>query len=357
METKADRPGQIVFFGSGETSSSGQRVFDFLFNQLQSPVRVAILETPAGFELNSPQVARRVGDFLQHRLQNHGPEITIVPARKLGTAHSPDDPDIAGLIPQSDVIFMGPGSPTYTVRQLRHSLAWQTMLACHASGVPLVLASAAAIAAGAYCLPVYEIYKAGEELHWRAGLDLLAPYGLSLAIVPHWNNEDGGTELDTSHCYMGQARFEPLFDLLPLHVTGVGIDEHTALVIDLAEEKGHVLGKGGVTVLRGSRAQTFKSGSTLAISELGPFSMPNPNPGVPAEILARVREERAHATVVAEPPSQVLSWVREREKARARSDWAKADALRERIGQRGWNILDTRQGPQLEPFYSDRDAR
>ena len=57
---------------------------------------------------------------------------------------------------------------------------------------------------------MYEIYKVGEDLGWKAGLNLLGPFGRSVAIVPHWNNHEGGEELDTSHSFMGQERFERL---------------------------------------------------------------------------------------------------------------------------------------------------
>jgi hypothetical protein len=159
----AERSGLVVLLGSGETLPSGRRVFDWLMRQLPVPVRVAILETPAGFELNSAQVAGRIGEFLRKHLQNYHPQVTIVPARKRGTPFSPDDPDIATLIPGASLMLLGPGSPTYAVRQLEQSLTWHTMVACHRLGATLVLSSAAAIAASAYALPVYEIYKVGED--------------------------------------------------------------------------------------------------------------------------------------------------------------------------------------------------
>ena len=71
-----------------------------------------------------------------------------------------------------------------------------------------VFASAGAIAIGRYTLPVYEIYKAGHDLHWQDGLDLFGPFGLNLAFVSHWNNGEGGADLDTSHCFMGKERFD-----------------------------------------------------------------------------------------------------------------------------------------------------
>jgi hypothetical protein len=347
----ADQPGRVVLFGSGETSASGRRIFDWLLSRLPSPVRLAILETPAGFELNSAQVAGRIGEFLCHHLQNYQPQVTVVPARKRGTPFSPDAPEVSALIPGADAIFLGPGSPTYAVRQLQDSLAWHTTIACHRLGSALVLASAAAIAASAYALPVYEIYKVGEDPHWRGGLDLLGPYGLSVVFVPHWNNQDGGDDLDTSRCYMGKARFDLLLDMLPSGVTVVGIDEHTALVMDLAAETCQIVGKDGVTQLRAGSAKRYRRGTTFAIGELGPFHRPDPESGLPAGVLARAREASLEVRrgPASEPSPEVLALVREREGARARRDWARADALRASIADLGWHVQDTPGGPQLEP--------
>ncbi|MDO9349282.1 MAG: hypothetical protein Q7T47_08340 [Anaerolineales bacterium] len=54
--------GPIALLGSGETSLSGGRIFESLAQNLPSPLRIVILETPAGFELNSSQVAGRVAE-------------------------------------------------------------------------------------------------------------------------------------------------------------------------------------------------------------------------------------------------------------------------------------------------------
>jgi hypothetical protein len=347
----SDQPGRVVLFGSGETSTSGRRIFDWLLNRLPSPVRLAILETPAGFELNSAQVAGRIAEFLCHHLQNHQPQVTVVPARKRGTPFSPDTPEVAALIPGADAILLGPGSPTYAVRQLQDSLVWHTTIACHRLGSAVVLASAAAIAASAYALPVYEIYKVGEDPHWRGGLDLFGPYGLSLVCIPHWNNRDGGDDLDTSRCYMGRARFDQLLDRLPSGATVVGIDEHTALVIDLAAKACEIVGKDGVTLLRDGSVKRYERGAMFAVGELGPFHRPEPGAGLPAGVWARAREAclEVRRSRAPEPSPEVLALVREREQARARRDWARADALRASIADLGWQVQDTHGGPRLEP--------
>ena len=351
-ESVHEQPGAVVLIGAGETSAAGRKIWDWLLRDYQLPVRVAILETPAGFELNSAQVAERVADFLRHRLQNYRLQVTIVPARSRDTAFSPDAPQIAEMIPGADLLFMGPGSPTYAVRQLKDSLAWHTMVATHRLGAALVLASAAVVSAGAYALPVYEIYKVGEELHWKQGLDLFGPYGLNLVFVPHWNNTDGGAELDTSRCYMGRARFGGLMDMLPDDVTVVGIDEHTALIVRLESQTCQVRGKGGVMVIRDGVGQRFLPGDAFPIHKLGSYQRREADAGIPEQIWANVRRLRAQARANAplNPPAEVRRLVEDREKARARGDWASADCLRERIAASGWSIQDTEQGPQFEPL-------
>ncbi len=110
------RPGLIALFGSGETSSSGRKVHDYLFRRLPTPVRVAILETPAGFQPNSDAVAGKIKQFLEHSLQNFRPDVEVIPARKKGTALSPDNPNIVQPIRDADYVFAGPGSPSYTTQ-------------------------------------------------------------------------------------------------------------------------------------------------------------------------------------------------------------------------------------------------
>lgn len=345
------QPGWIVLLGSGETSPSGRKAFDWLFRQLQIPVRVAILETPAGFELNSAWVAEQIADFLRHRLQNYRPEVSVVPARRRGTPFSPDDPTTVAPLLDAQVIFLGPGSPTYAVRQLRASLAWHTLVARHRLGASLALASAAVIAVGAYALPVYEIYKAGADLHWVPGLDLLGAYGLPLVLVPHWNNQEGGARLDTSCCFMGQERFEQLLQLLPATVTVLGIDEHTALAINLAEGVCHVLGSGSVTWLRAGTQAQAASGQRFSLAELGEVRMPDVRDGIPEDVWEWVQAgpPSPPATPEPSPPAQVMELVSQRTAARARRAWAEADALRAQIEALGWQVLDTPEGPVVKP--------
>lgn len=255
-------PGLIALLGSGETSSSGRKVFEFLFARRQVPVRVALLETPAGFQPNSALVAGKVGQFLEHSLQNYRPEISLVPARKRGLAGlDPDDPNVVEPLRNADVIFAGAGSPTYASRHLRGTLAHQLLVERQKAGTTLVFASAAAIAVGTWTMPVYEIFKVGDDHpSWVPGLDYFGPLGLDLAIVSHWNNHEGGKDLDTSHCFAGAERFAELATRLPSSTVVLGIDEHTACVFDLVARRVVVMGVGGATILRRKPGQTSESG-------------------------------------------------------------------------------------------------
>lgn len=348
----SEQPGIIVLLSSGETSASGQRTYEWLFRLLSPPIRMAVLETPAGFQPNTTLVAEKVADFVRHHLQNYQPQVTIVPARQRGTPFSPDDPDIIAPLLLANVLFMGAGSPTYAVRQLQDSLAWHTFLVRHRLGAAIVLASAAAIAASVQCLPVYEIYKVGADLHWYPGLDLFGPYGLSLCLVSHWDNTEGGAELDTSRGFIGRARFERLRAMLPPQVTVVGLDEHTALALDLPAQTCRVMGRGGVCLCRGGAERRFEHGQNFPIAELGAFRMPDPQQGIPGEVWERVRaaQAKADATVAPQPSPKVLALLQEREAARARCDWSAADDLRQRIVALGWQVRDTGAGPTLSPL-------
>jgi hypothetical protein len=258
--------GLIALFGSGETSSQGRKIHDYLLARLPVPVQVAILETPAGFQPNAEGVNLKIQQFLEKSLQNFKPQIELVAARRKGSAHDPNDPATVAALDRADYIFAGPGSPTYAVRQWRDSLAWRMMCARWEAGATLAFASAAAISIGTQVLPVYEIYKCGADLGWETGLSLFSD--LDLTIMPHWNNAEGGAGLDTSHCFMGLERFEELYAMLPPATTVLGIDEHTACIIDPAAGQCRVLGAGGVTVLHGGETQVFASQATFPLDML-----------------------------------------------------------------------------------------
>lgn len=339
--------GLIAFLGSGETSLAGGRIFETLARLLPSPLRIAILETPAGFELNASLVAGRVGDFLKTRLQNYKPKIDLIPARKRGTKFSPDNPDILEPLLRANLIFMGPGSPSYAARQLRGALAWEIVRARHRQGATLVFSSAATISVGQWVLPVYEIYKAGEDVHVKKGLGLFADFGLHVSFIPHWNNAEGGADLDTSRCFMGMERFEQWRRLTPAENVIVGLDEHSGVIFDFEKETCGVHGVSSVTILRGDESRIYPSGANFSLSELGGIKIPEPiESGIPVEVWRSALE--AQKVEEEKPPEEVLALLEQRREARAKKDFAESDRLRDAILRFGWAVKDTKEGQQLE---------
>ncbi len=353
MENLQFNPGPIVLMGSGETSPGSGVVFEGVIKQFSANPRIAILETPAGFELNSDRVAGRVGDFLRTRLQNYQPVIEIIPARKKGIDLSPDIQEILEPLYLADMIFLGPGSPTYAARQLSDSLAYEILQAKQRTGSALILASAATIAFGCQVMPVYEIHKAGMDLHWQPGLNFLGRYGLDLVIIPHWNNAEGGAELDTSHCFMGETRFRELRKILDCQGTILGIDEHTSVWIDLKLNSARVYGKGAIHLIHGNQERIISSGQEIKLSEFGTFNPPvDWQSGVREEVWKKISAGFQAETSKAgeQPPDEILTLALMRTRARDAGDFKQADQLREKIQNAGWSIKDTPTGPLLEPL-------
>ncbi|MDP8924486.1 MAG: cysteinyl-tRNA synthetase [Chloroflexota bacterium] len=268
-EQGASRSGRVALFGSGETARVGRRVHELLLAAYERPVPVAVIETPAGFQPNVEVLSTKVRAFFEHNLQNFKPNVTVVPARRRGDGPlGTDGPAACDGLREAEYIFAGAGSPTYAVRHLAGTRLWETIVNRLDAGATLALASAMALAAARYTLPVYEIYKVGEDPSWVPGLDLFGADGLELAVVPHWNNREGGAELDTSRCYMGEARFAELRAQLSPSAVVLGIDEHTVCVVDRAAEEARVHGVGGVTIVRGDTVETYADGERFPLSRL-----------------------------------------------------------------------------------------
>jgi cyanophycinase-like exopeptidase len=232
----------IALFGSGETSPSGRLIHDQIFKKInRDNIKISLISTPAGFQPNIKVVMEEIADFFTERLTNYHPQIKIMYANSLEEANNPE---VVTQLDGTDYIFIGPGSPTYAINNLRDSLLLNKIVEYVQGGTSICIASAAAIAFSYHALPVYELYKVGEPLHWIQGLDIFRHWHKRLNIIPHYNNNEGGEKNDTSRCYMGQKRFEKLLNLLPPATELMGIDENTACI--LHDNEVDVIGKGQI---------------------------------------------------------------------------------------------------------------
>ncbi len=265
--------GTIVLMGSGELTATMVEVHKELLARLGTGARAVFLDTPAGFQLNADQISAKAVEYFHHKVGHP----MAVAAFKSKDALSALESEKAFLtLRQADFVLVGPGSPTYAVRQWEGTPIPDILARRIEEGACLVAASAAALTVGVRTLPVYEIYKVGEELRWVQGLNLLGRFGLNLVVMPHWNNAEGGTH-DTRFCFMGESRFRSLAALLPEDAHVLGMDEHTACIIDLSRNEACIRGIGGATLLRGGSELALAKNTVVSLDVFkGNWQPPSP---------------------------------------------------------------------------------
>jgi hypothetical protein len=256
----------LAVMGSGETAPTMAKVHRGLFDRFEArTVPAAIVDTPYGFQENADELSARTLEFFATSVGN--------PVEVASFRSAAEDAVTAATavarIRAARYVMAGPGSPSYALRQWAGTGIPDALGEKLSGGGILTMASAAALTLGVVSIPVYEIYKVGDDPTWLEGLDLLgAATGLRAAVVPHYDNAEGGTH-DTRFCYMGERRLRTLEGMLPDGVFVLGVDSHTALILDLETGGATVAGLGGVTVRVDGRSTRFGAGATLPIDALG----------------------------------------------------------------------------------------
>ncbi|MBP1705992.1 MAG: hypothetical protein H6Q36_1731 [Chloroflexi bacterium] len=261
----AGRPRILAIMGSGEMAPAMAKEHVGLFARFGAePVSGAVIDTTYGFQENADELSERLLEFFVERI---GRPFTVASYRSREVDAATAATAVAH-IRAAGYVMAGPGSPSYALRHWAGGPIPGALAAKLTSGGILVMASAAALTLGVVTIPIYEIYKVGEEPHWLEGLDLLgATTGLRAAVVPHFDNAEGGTH-DTRYCYMGERRLRILERLLPEGAFVLGVDGHTALILDLQAGTAAVRGLGGVTVRVAGRSAVFPSGTETGIAAL-----------------------------------------------------------------------------------------
>jgi peptidase E len=258
------KKGIIALMGSGELTATMVEVHKELLAGLAEPPRAVFLDTPAGFQLNVDQLSQRAVEYFRKHIQRP----MSIASFKSREASTPLEAEQAfHTLREGNFLLIGPGSPTYAVDQWRQTPIPQILIEQIEGGGCLVAASAAALTVGRFTLPVYEIYKVGEELRWVEGLNILQHFGFNLVVITDWNNAEGGTH-DTSFCLMGGSRFSKLENVLPEDVAIFGLDEHTACLIDFEKDEAVVKGLGSVTLRRQGEEITFEKGDRFSLDIL-----------------------------------------------------------------------------------------
>ncbi len=254
--------GTLAIMGSGETTPTMTGVHRELLARAQGAT--ALLDTPYGFQENADDITARALEYFDRSVRTRVGVATLRSADEsplvLATAVS--------RIREARWVFTGPGSPSYALRQWK-AVGMAGLLADKLNdGSVVVMSSAAALTAGSVSVPVYEIYKCGEAPTWLEGLNLISAHGIEAAVIPHFDNAEGGNH-DTRFCYLGERRLRIMEEQLPSDVWVLGVDEHTACMLDLDSDTFTVAGRGGVTVRRaGQQVARYETGTSLPIDVL-----------------------------------------------------------------------------------------
>jgi len=276
-------PRLLTLMGSGETSPTMVKTHRELFARIGTAPAV-LLDTPFGFQANALDLTARAQTYFRDSVGRDLALASYTSSREIGTVAYEN---ALTAIRDAGYVFAGPGSPTYALQEWAQSTIPQVLRSKLVDGGCVTFASAAALTMGIRTVPVYEIYKVGAPAVWAEGLDLLRETGLSAAVIPHYNNAEGGNH-DTRYCYLGEPRLTVMEQQLPAGAFVLGVDEHTGLVLDLGAETATIVGIGVVTVRADGRSETIASGTTMSIGEIG-------------EIAARLRS--GSGSVVGSPAS------------------------------------------------------
>ena len=257
-------PRILTIMGSGETAPTMVPTHRMLAARIGTSIKATLLDTPYGFQENAPELAAKAVEYFKTSIN--------VSLDVAGLTEVLDGDALAverGLnkVKDADYVFAGPGSPTYALRQWAGTSLPELLVAKLRHGGIVTFASAAALTLGRRTLPIYEIYKAGEPPRWLDGLDILSAIGIDAAVIPHYNNAEGGHH-DTRFCYMGERRLSMLERELDDSTYVLGVDEHTGVVIDLDADSASVVGKGVVTLRLRDGSTEIASGETFPLDRL-----------------------------------------------------------------------------------------
>ena len=311
-------PARLVIIGSGETSPTMVKVHRELIATAGEGPR-AMLDTPFGFQANADDLTEKIGEYFHDSV---GVDVSVASWRRRDEPAAARERTLA-LLGRASWAFAGPGSPSYALRQWAETPMPATLAELVRRGGSLVMGRAAAVTVGAASLPVYEIYKVGDEARWLPGLDLLGTLtGINAAVIPHYDNREGGRH-DTRFCYMGEQRLIELEGMLADDAGILGVDEHTAVIIDVESGAVDVRGAGGLTLRYRDRESVIPAGASTTVDAMAAALLGEGN--------AHARA-RTDAPVVAATPVVALSTGlrADAEARRARFDTALATGDAER---------------------------
>ncbi|MGH9028277.1 MAG: hypothetical protein ACRDV4_01475, partial [Acidimicrobiales bacterium] len=196
-------PRLLTIMGSGETAPTMVKVHRWVAERLasalspgprgsggspgDSEVKGLLLDTPFGFQRNAEEIGIRAVTYFRESV---GATLEVAGMRSAADLTGESGDRIVTRMAELPLVFAGPGSPSYALRQWRGTLVPSLLGEKLTLGGAVTFASAAALTLGVATVPVYEIYKVGDDPHWLEGLDLLGALGLPVVFIPHYDNTE-----------------------------------------------------------------------------------------------------------------------------------------------------------------------
>ncbi len=256
-------PGLLVIMGSGETAPTMVKPHRAIFERVGDRPAV-LLDTPYGFQSNADDISSRAQGYFSASV---GRTVSVAEWRTAAPPGLARERALAALS-GAGWVFAGPGSPTYALRHWRDTPVPGALAEVLARDGTVLLASAAALTLGSHTVPVYEIYKAGFDPYWERGLNLVEQAtGLPAVVIPHYDNAEGGHH-DTRFCYLGEQRLAAMERELPPTSFVLGVDEHTAVLLDPAARTVTVVGNGTMTIRRHGHSVVHPAGTAMSFDAL-----------------------------------------------------------------------------------------
>ena len=252
----------LTIMGSGETAPTMVKLHREVFARLGAGQhRAVFLDTPFGFQENAEELCQRTVEYFR---QSIGHELDVARLPRLVGLDTMNLESALAQLRRAELLFAGPGSPTYALRQWAGTPVAQILRDRLAQAGAVTFSSAAALTLGVKTVPVYEIYKSGADPFWLDGLDVLSAIDLPVVVIPHYDNAEGGHH-DTRFCYLGARRLAELEAELPEDVFVLGVDEHTGVLFDLEAGTATVWGRGGMTLRRHGASTVVPAGETVSM--------------------------------------------------------------------------------------------
>ena len=165
--------------------------------------------------------------------------LTVLPIIDRASA---DDPELAGSLQHSKLIYLLGGFPRYLAETLMHTRCWQAIQAAYNTGAVIAGSSAGAMV---LCHNYYDPVTAQV----LPGLGLVG----GICVIPH--HDTFGSDWAA---FLGPLLADTIL---------VGIDEETGIIDSAPGGRWQVFGKGAITIYRNGQTEKYTAEQTFGLNK------------------------------------------------------------------------------------------